>query len=301
MPSTPRIGEFFDLYTPLFQKFLNSEYLNLGFWNPGDTDIPQAQENLAKALGEFSNLKEGCRLLDVGFGTGEQDLYFAKHFKCKKIVGINISNQQVEIAKRKIPASYKNKIQFKKGNALDLRYEDEAQFDRVLALECSHQFLDKSLFFEGAFHVLKKLGLIGIAEPVHHSPEAYSPRLIEAFEAELTTSSLEDSNIQTGAIFAKQLLENEMRLKKQYPRFNLYLPQTLELLANAGFQSTQIQDITEQLLPFYQNFKRAILSHLKSRPSEADKLVFLLAIFFLRHQNFLQKSSGFYLIKSIKY
>jgi len=299
MCATPRIGDFFDIYTPLFKNFLQSEYLNLGFWDSNETHIVQAQEKLVKEFGEYSELGENNSVLDVGFGTGEQDLYFLNHFKCKRILGINISPNQVNMANEKgaHAIQLKKRLRFKLGNALDLKYEKKEAFDRVLALECSHQFLDKSLFIEGAYHVLSNGGLLSLAEPIHNDEKAYSTHMIGDFQEELKKLGFDKNTVLGGGSKIRQLIEGELSIKEQHPSFGLFLPQLLKLFEESPFNSYEIRDITSNLIPFYSNYKKAILRYLQSNPQDEEQLIFLLGIFFIRHVCFSNKSSGFYMIK----
>src|SRR2546425_317966 len=86
---------------PFLLELNDSQFLNLGYWNRKGISIAQAQLKLVDIFGEFSELVEGVEVVDVGCGTGEQDLYFLDHFNCKRIIGINISEVQIRLALEK--------------------------------------------------------------------------------------------------------------------------------------------------------------------------------------------------------
>ena len=82
-----------------------TQYLNLGFWSKGAADYDSACEALAGELGEAAKLAPGDRLLDVGFGFADQDLYWSSRFGCREIVGLNITPSQVEAARKRVSAA----------------------------------------------------------------------------------------------------------------------------------------------------------------------------------------------------
>lgn len=88
--------------------FLNSDFsddskplwLNLGYWKESNT-YSEACASLAKLLGESADLGPGDRILNVGFGFGEQDIVWIELFNVRHITGINITPLHIEIASRK--------------------------------------------------------------------------------------------------------------------------------------------------------------------------------------------------------
>src|SRR4051794_39046139 len=57
---------------------IENGYLNYGYWAPGCTDHDEACTALAERLGEAAGISAGDRVLDVGFGFGEQDFLWAR-------------------------------------------------------------------------------------------------------------------------------------------------------------------------------------------------------------------------------
>src|SRR5262245_33750400 len=162
------VSSSYDQLTPLLLELCKSPYLNIGYWEKGNTSFNKAQQKLVSVFGSFSRLGKGIEVLDVGFGTGEQDLFYLNKFKCKKIIGINISAVQVEMALKKIKRDpkFSNAIHFEWGDAMKLAERPFQSCDRVLALESAQMFDDKRAFFKGAHHVLRGGGYLCIAEPI---------------------------------------------------------------------------------------------------------------------------------------
>lgn len=59
---------------------------NLGFWETG-ADYPRAAERLARRIGDLAQLASARRMLDLGFGPGEQWRLWQEDFGVDEIVG----------------------------------------------------------------------------------------------------------------------------------------------------------------------------------------------------------------------
>ena len=77
-------------------------YRNVGYWKNGETTLDDASDSLARAAAEALELGPEDRLLDVGFGYGDQDMYWTEHFKPREIVGVNITQSQLDLASKRV-------------------------------------------------------------------------------------------------------------------------------------------------------------------------------------------------------
>jgi SAM-dependent methyltransferase len=68
--------------------------------------------------------------LDVGTGTGDAALAIARRFPSAEVVGVDLSPEMVEHARRKIPAELAGRVRFEQGDSEHLPYPDGA-FDLV--------------------------------------------------------------------------------------------------------------------------------------------------------------------------
>jgi len=107
------------------------------------------------AFGLFKT-KEGMKVLDVGCGTGNFSLKLAKR-GCK-VVGIDVSNAMLEIAKKKAEMENLN-IKFLKMDAHNLDFEDES-FDGVFSIATVEFIEDFQKAIDEMFRVVKKGGQI---------------------------------------------------------------------------------------------------------------------------------------------
>jgi len=109
-------------------------YLNLGYWRYA-SDVDQASDALAMLVAETGRMNSADRVLDCGFGFGDQDLLWAQRLKPRQIIGLNITESQVGIAQRRVvEAGLTDRVDLRHGSATDIPLPD-ASFDLVVALE----------------------------------------------------------------------------------------------------------------------------------------------------------------------
>ena len=157
-PSRSRADLVYELLS--FENYFTERtlYRNVGFWKDGETDLDNASEALVQAAGEALELSPSDRLLDVGFGYGDQDLYLLEHFAPREITGINITRSQLEFASKRVAQKgLSDRIRYQHASATALPFEDNS-FDKVLALECAFHFPTRRDFFREAFRVLRPGG-----------------------------------------------------------------------------------------------------------------------------------------------
>jgi predicted O-methyltransferase YrrM len=86
---------------------------------------------LAAALLEVSPAPE--RALELGTGTGTGALLIAREFPSARVRGVDISEEMVRLARRRIGLDPEGRVAFRVGDASSLLYEDES-FDLVAEL-----------------------------------------------------------------------------------------------------------------------------------------------------------------------
>ena len=109
---------------------------------------------------DFTNARSGSRILDVGTGTGKQAFAFAK--KGHEVVGIDVSEDMLNVAKRK--NSYKN-VKFQIADAVRLPFED-SRFDVSCVSFALHDMLSviREKALKEMVRVTKPKGMVVIVD-----------------------------------------------------------------------------------------------------------------------------------------
>lgn len=103
-------------------------------------------------------------ILDIATGTGDLAIKFAKKTKASKIVGLDLSEGMLSIAKKKVVAtSLKNKINFIKGDSEALPF-DENSFSAITVSFGIRNFENLEKGLSEILRVLKPNGLFIILE-----------------------------------------------------------------------------------------------------------------------------------------
>ena len=201
-------------------------FLNLGYWQNA-RDYDEACFALARIVAEVGDMNSDDLVLDAGFGFAEQDLFWTRTFRPVRIVGLNISKLQVEIAAQRVrQAGCTDRVQLINGSATEMPIADRS-VTKVVALESAFHFDTRERFFREAYRVLKPGGRIVLADLL------YLPRV--------------------GApSFKKRVLNNLWRSAWQIPGSNVDTVEGYaEKLRSARFIDVQVRSIRDcVLLPF---------------------------------------------------
>lgn len=198
----------------------NNLALHYGYW---DSDEPyqhhQALLNTNIKLYQSANIQAPCRILDAGCGLGGSSLWLAA--LGNKVTGISVSQKQINYANK--VARKRNLVdsaQFDVANFCETPYAD-GSFDVVWGLESVCYALDKSLFLEEAFRLLRPGGQL---------------ILCDAF---LLKSHFTDAEWLTVSRFLKGWVLPNLCQRDDFQ----------EMISQAGFSHTEINDISQQILP----------------------------------------------------
>lgn len=175
-PLTEFVARQYDDFQFLLED-LNKErkYLNYGFRRTSQDTYETKQANLCMLVFEAADIKPDSVLVDVGFGSGEQDFLLASKFKFKELHGFNIAESQVRYANARAKAEkLQKKLKFKHGQAEKMDMPAKSA-DRVMAIECAFYF-DRPKFYKEAARVLKKNGLLVLADITFNDSLAFLTR-----------------------------------------------------------------------------------------------------------------------------
>jgi len=200
-----------DIYELIATDALSRDglYLNLGYWRAAD-DIDAACRALVELLGKAAVLGPADRVVDVGFGFGDQDIHWMRAFQPRAIVGLNITRSQVREARRRVAEEgLDGRIELLQASATEMPLPDGG-FDKVLALECAFHFDTRARFLAEARRVLRPGGRVAVGDIIR-APMAASARGRAwqdwSWHMAARTWGIPRANAETRASYRKTLLD----------------------------------------------------------------------------------------------
>jgi cyclopropane fatty-acyl-phospholipid synthase-like methyltransferase len=187
---TRTIARQYDLFQASLE-FLQKErkFLNYGYTVSGKETYEERQERLCLEVFQAAEIGQGDVVIDVGFGSGEQDFLLSNTCEFSRLVGFNISERQVRYAnERAIRENVAHKLSFRLGEAERLHGVADSSVDRILAIECAFYF-DRPRFYRRAAQVLKPDGLVVLADIAFADRAAFLARRAEDLRRVGTQSS----------------------------------------------------------------------------------------------------------------
>ena len=156
--SRMNVAHHYDISDELYFLFLDPlrQYSCAYFKNEKET-LEQAQKNKINHIIKKLNIKENCKVLDIGCGWGFLALEIAKQAKCQ-VTGITLSKNQYEFSKKKAyEENLNNQVQFK---LLDYR-EIKEKYDRIVSVGMFEHVGRKfyKMFFDKISSILKDDGV----------------------------------------------------------------------------------------------------------------------------------------------
>lgn len=144
-------------------------YLNLGYWRDA-ANIDEASEALAMRVAESAGIGAGDTVLDCGFGFADQDMLWARSLQPARIIGLNITESQVVLARERVAAAgLDDRIELHHGSATEMPVES-GSIDKVVALESAFHFPTRERFFAEAWRVLRPGGRLVTADIIPMPP-----------------------------------------------------------------------------------------------------------------------------------
>ena len=107
------------------------------------------------------------RVLDIGCGTGEGTLFLAREFPRARVRGVDISEEMIRLAQRKVGLDPEGRVAFRVADAAALPFDDES-FDLVAQLNMPP-------FFAEMARVLRPGGYAIIAASWGEQTPFYTP------------------------------------------------------------------------------------------------------------------------------
>lgn len=147
----------------IFWDLNHSHAMHAGYWDQHTKNLRDALRRENEVLAEIANIKMGDRVLDAGCGVGGSSIFLAKKYSCE-VVGITLSEKQVQTARRKARAAYTMPLpSFQKMDYTCTSFQNES-FDVVWCLESACHAESKEALVKEASRLLKKGGRLIVAD-----------------------------------------------------------------------------------------------------------------------------------------
>jgi ubiquinone/menaquinone biosynthesis C-methylase UbiE len=143
-------------------------HVHWGFYDPliaapSAAECVAAAEAMTVKLCSAARAGNGLRILDVGCGFGGTIAHLNEHYSGCELVGLNIDQRQIDLARKWVIARPGNTVKFVCGDACALPFAD-ASFDVVTAVECIFHFPSRRTFFSEARRVLRPGGTLTLSD-----------------------------------------------------------------------------------------------------------------------------------------
>jgi len=166
-----------------FQHSLESMARDRAFLNYGLADfsaphdsLEHRQQRLCAETFRAAEIEPHHVVVDVGFGSGEQDFQLAASTPFRQLIGFNISQRQMlGAAARAAREGLEHRLVFRHGEAEVLPGVEPGTVDRLVAIECAFYF-DRPRFYARAAEVLRADGLLVLADIQLHDRLAFLTR-----------------------------------------------------------------------------------------------------------------------------
>lgn len=159
------LSDQYDAFQALNEAWgAGATYFNWGYMTGPGQSYAATQEQLVREVLDAAELAPGHVLVDVGFGSGEQDFYAAEHYPFARLHGFNISRRQVEHANRSAAErGLADRLEFHLQPAEHMQALADGAADRMVAIECAPHF-DRPRFYAEAARVLRPGGRLVLAD-----------------------------------------------------------------------------------------------------------------------------------------
>ena len=133
------------------------------------------------------HLRPGMQVLDAGCGPGSMTQGIAAHIGAGRVIGVDMSESQVQLAARRAVEHGASNAEFRTGNVYALPFAD-AQFDALFSHALLEHLREPVRAMREFLRVLKPGGVMGVATPdwsgfLVGPPSAALEGALEAFKA----------------------------------------------------------------------------------------------------------------------
>jgi len=151
----------------LYEKAYGSHYMvHFPYHQREGETLIQGQINLTEVCLDVLPRIEGSTMIEVGCGNGVQSIYVKEHRTPALMIGLDINEDNVELARYLAGAAKLEGIEFICSDAQDMQGVEDASCDYLMNVESGFHYPEKDRFFAEIHRVLKPGGMYVIADIV---------------------------------------------------------------------------------------------------------------------------------------
>ncbi|KAL7746780.1 hypothetical protein RI367_007826 [Sorochytrium milnesiophthora] len=215
--------------------------MNVGFWRDTTASFPQACRALCDLVAERASLSASDRVLDCGYGLGDQCFYLRKRYGCA-IAGLTLSPAQQQVAAARCrQLGLQDSVQLFQGDAVQLSatvaaHPALAGCNKVISIDAAYHFGTRARFFQQVHEYLPagQQATLCLADVV--LPDTRAFRLI----ARVAGNAMPAGNLYDASTYTRHLEQS-------------------------GFVNVTVQDISDDVFPglvhFLTNFALSTTAH----------------------------------------
>ena len=155
----------------------------MGFWrdikNIDGNSLHESNRALFKLVCEGARFSENDQIgLDAGCGFGTNIRYCVENSPVQKMIGLNISPNQIEWGNNYLKAAgHASRAEIIMSSATNMLFADES-VDKIVSVEAAFHFETRETFFQEVKRVLKPNGIFSMADLIVCKPTNFLQRLL---------------------------------------------------------------------------------------------------------------------------
>jgi cyclopropane fatty-acyl-phospholipid synthase-like methyltransferase len=195
----------YDRVTQAWQLLLGDD-LHFGYFENPQVPLATATVRLTREMADWTQLRSGSKVLDIGCGIGGPALFLAEQVGCQ-VTGISTSSVGVQLAGSRADAQrLSHRAQFFERDGMANGFPDET-FDCAWIMESSHLMPQKDLLMAESARVLRPDGLLVLCDIVLRKTIPFQHLVRKLSEFENLNSVFGKQNVELLGVY-RQLAEN---------------------------------------------------------------------------------------------
>jgi ubiquinone/menaquinone biosynthesis C-methylase UbiE len=150
---------------------MNNKYVH-GYDNKENRRLQDQAQTLVELLHSDTSYPPGSVILEAGCGVGAQTVTLAKNSPEAKIISIDISNESIQEAKKRIEAEGITNVEFQQGDIFNLAFEEKS-FDHLFLCFVLEHLKNPVEALSGLKKYIKPGGTVTVIEGDHGSVYFY--------------------------------------------------------------------------------------------------------------------------------